>query len=272
MDIISRDRTVELTASSPFERCADGRPRVPDGIIQRMRKVTTDEAFGAIGQFRNQFDGDWINLHPERILVGRALTCRFVPQRPDLHELVEAEGKAQGWKGFHNSWVIDMLEPGDVLVVELFGKIANGTFIGDNLGTAIATRTGGTGLVVDGSIKDSQRVSELPMNVFTRGLHPSGIGEVTLTEINGPVRIGNATVLPGDVVLGTPMGLLFIPPQHAEQVVETSETLRLRDHFGKMRIREGVYTPGEVDSGWSEVMEEDFDGWKKLADLEALGL
>ncbi|MCK4591752.1 MAG: hypothetical protein KAT86_08365, partial [Candidatus Latescibacteria bacterium] len=132
--------------------------------------------------------------------------------------------------------------------------------------------TGGTGLVVDGSIKDYQRVYELPINVFTRGLHPSGIGEVTLTEINGPVRIGKATVLPGDVVLGTPTGVLFIPPQHARQVVETSETIRLRDYFGKMRIREGVYTPGEVDSGWSEVMEADFEGWKKSVDLESLGL
>ncbi len=272
MPISSRERTIELTRASPYERLADGRPRVPDDILKRMEKVTTEEAYEGIGDFRNQFDGDWTILHPERVLVGRALTCRFVPRRPDLHELVEAEGNTKGHTGFHNSWAIDMLQPGDVMVVELFGKIELGTFIGDKLGTGIATRTGGTGLVVDGSIRDYQRVVKLPMNVFTRGLHPSGIGEVTLVEINGPVRIGQATVLPGDVVLGTPTGLMFIPPVHAQQVVERSETVRRRDYFSKMRIREGVYTPGEMDSAFTEEMEADFQAWMASADLEALGL
>mgnify|MGYP001054394225 CR=1 FL=1 len=272
MKLSSPERTIELTQSSPYERHADGRPRVPDDILQRMQKVTTEEAYEGIGDFRNQFDGDWTILHPERTMVGRALTCRFVPKRPDLHDLVEAEGKANGNTGFHNSWVIDMLQPGDVLVVELFGKIELGTFIGDKLGTGIATRTGGTGLVVDGSIRDYQRVVKLNMNVFTRGLHPSGIGEVTLAEINGPVRIGQATVLPGDVVLGTPTGLMFIPPIHALQVVEKSEVVRRRDYFGKMRIREGIYPSGEMDSAFTEAMEADFEAWQSSVDMDSLDL
>ena len=272
MELCSREKIVELTSQNPYERSDDGRPRVPDDILKRMAKVTTEEAWGAVGgqDYCFQFDGNWVNLHPERILVGRAVTCRYVPHRPDLNAVVEEEGKRNGRIGGQNSWVIDTLVQGDVLVVELFGKIVRGTFIGDNLGTAVAARTGGTGIVIDGSIRDYQRVYELPMNVFMRGYHPTGIGEVTLTEINGPVRIGEATVLPGDVVLGTPAGLVFVPPHLAEPVVEQSETIRMRDYFGKMRIREGVYTPGEVDRGWSDEMVADYESWKKTITLDDL--
>ena len=272
MELISRENIVELTEACKFERSADGRPRVPDDILDRMKKVTTEEAWGVLGGhgFKLQFDGDWMNIHPERILVGRAVTCRYVPHRPDLNQVVENEGQSQGRVGGQNSWVIDTLEEGDVLVVELFGKIVQGTFIGDNLGTAIATRTGGTGLIVDGSIRDFQRVYDLDMNVFTRGLHPTGIGEVTMTEINGPIRIGEATVLPGDVVLGTPTGVIFVPPHLAQEVVESSENVRMRDYFGKMRIREGIYTPGEVDRGWSDEMNADYDSWKETITLDDL--
>ena len=272
MELISREKIIELTADSTYERSADGRPRVPDNILERMKKVTTEEAWGVLGGhgFKLQFDGDWMNIHPDRILMGRAVTCRYVPHRPDLNQVVENEGKSHGRVGGQNSWVIDTLQEGDVLVVELFGKIVQGTFIGDNLGTAIATRTGGTGLIVDGSIRDFQRVYDLDMNVFIRGLHPTGIGEVTMTEINGPIRIGEATVLPGDVVLGTPTGVIFVPPHLAHEVVESSENVRMRDYFGKMRIREGVYTPGEVDRGWSDEMNADYDSWKETITLDDL--
>ena len=274
MELISREKIMDLTRKNPFDRFPDGRPHVPDDITERMKKVTTEEAWGVLQghEYYFQFDGNWMNVHPERILVGRAVTCRYVPHRPDLNEVILEEGEAHGRIGGQNSWVIDTLVEGDVLVVELFGKIVRGTFIGDNLGTAVATRTGGTGIVIDGSVRDYQRVVQLPMNVFVRGLHPTGIGEVTLTEINGPIRIGEATVLPGDVVLGTPTGLIFIPPHLAQEVVERSEGIRLRDYFGKMRIREGKYTPGEVDRKWSEEMEADFDGWRKTVNLEELSV
>ena len=274
MELNSRDSIVDLTPDNPYPRDDFGRPAVADDILERMQKVTTEEAWGVMmgHDFKLQFEGDWLNLHPERILVGRAVTCRYVPHRPDLHEVVEDEGKRNGRVGGQNSWVIDTLEKNDVLVVELFGKIAQGTFIGDNLGTAIAARTGGTGLVVDGSIRDMQRVAELPINVFCRGVHPTGIGEVTMVEMNGPVRIGKATVLPGDVVLGTPAGVIFVPPKLAAEVVEQSEETRMRDYFGKMRISEGVYTPGEVDRAWSDSMNEDYDRWKQSVKLEDLDL
>jgi len=202
--------------------------------------------------------------------VGRAVTCRYVPHRPDLNDIVEADGKKKKCIGGQNSWVIDSLVKDDVLVVELFGKIVKGTFIGDNLGTAISVNTGGTGVVIDGSIRDDERVRELPFNVLCRGTHPTAIGEVTMAEMNGPVRIGNATCMPGDIILAKESGIVFIPPQYAKEVVESSENVRLRDYWGKKSIADGLYTPGEVDRSWSAKMEKAFEKWKASVDINAV--
>jgi 4-hydroxy-4-methyl-2-oxoglutarate aldolase len=269
----SPERIAALTPLYQDERVADGRPRVPDQILERMRHVTNDEAWGVVERGHNyhfQFEGNWVNLHPDHVLVGRAVTVRMVPLRPDLHGVVERVGAAEGRSGGQNTWVIDTLLPGDVLVVDLFGKIEDGTFIGDNLGTAIAARAG-TGLVVDGGIRDLERVYQLPdFNVFCRGVHPSAILDVTVVEVNGPVRIGNATVMPGDVVLGAREGVTFVPPHLAEEVVGRSEDLRQRDVFGKRRIAEGIYTSGQIDvSTWAEEIEADYIAWSEEQGLEA---
>ena len=262
----------ELTPLYQGGRYRDGRPKVKEGLLERMRQVTIEEAWGVLGDKGHhfQFDGDWLNLHPDRVIVGRAVTCRYVPHRPDLNEIVEEDGERNKRVGGQNSWVIDMLVKDDVLVVELFGKIVNGTFIGDNLGTAINVNTGGTGVVIDGSIRDDERVRQLPFNVLCRGTHPTAIGEVTMAEINGPVRIGNATCMPGDVVLAKESGVVFIPPQYANEVVERSEDVRLRDYWGKKSIADGRYTPGEVDRKWSEKMENEFERWKEEIDIQKI--
>ena len=262
----------DLTPAYKGARFRDGRPKVSDDVVKRMKQVTIEEAWGVLAGSGHhfQFEGDWTNLHPERVLVGRAVTSRYVPHRPDLNDVVQAEGKRHKRIGGQNSWVIDSLVKDDVLVVELFGKILKGTFIGDNLGTAIAANTGGTGLVVDGSIRDDHRVRKLPINVLCKGVHPTAIGEVTMTEINGPVRIGQATCMPGDIVLATPTGVIFIPPHLAKKVVETSENVRLRDYWGKKTIADGKYTPGEVDRKWSAKMEKEFAKFQKTADVEEI--
>jgi regulator of RNase E activity RraA len=263
----SPDRIAALTPLFTGERSADGRPHVPTNILERMKLVTNDEAWGVMERghdYHFQFEGGWINMHPERVLVGRAVTARYVPIRPDLNGAVEAGGKSEGRSGGQNTWLIDTLKEGDVLVVDLFGKIEDGTFIGDNLGTAISSKAR-TGLVVDGGIRDLARVTELEnFNCFYRGAHPSAILDVTLVEVNGPVRIGGATVMPGDVVLGTQEGVSFVPPHLAEAVVSRSEDVRHRDVFGKLRIAEGTYTSGQIDvSEWASEIEADFQDWAK---------
>ncbi len=263
----SPDNIRRLTPLNPFERFDDGRPRVPDALLERMKLVTNDEAWGVLERRHGyffQFEGNWLNLHPERILVGRAVTAMFVPMRPDLQQVVADEGQANGRVGGQNTWVIDTLVSGDVIVVDLFGKIRDGTFAGDNLSTTILSRTG-TGMVIHGGIRDVTRVAELPdLAVFVRGVDPSAIAQVTLVGVNIPLRIGNATVLPGDVVLGTPEGVTFVPPHLVQEIVDYSEDVRLRDVFGKQRLAEGTYTSGQIDvSTWASEIEADFRTWRE---------
>jgi regulator of RNase E activity RraA len=263
----SPDRVAAITAAWTGERSADGRPRVSDDLVERMKLVTNDEAYNIMERqhgYQFQFAGDWFNLHPELSLSGRAVTAAFVPKRPDLHDAVQEDGAADGRNinAGQNTWVIDTLQPGDVLVVDLFGKVHDGTFIGDNLATATRSRTG-TGIVIDGGIRDYQRVNELDdFAVYCRGVDPTAIADVTLVGVNIPIMIGNATVLPGDIVLGTRSGVTFVPPHLAEEVIVYSEDIRQRDVFGKQRLAEQIYNSGQIDvSKWADEIEADYRNW-----------
>jgi regulator of RNase E activity RraA len=263
----SRERVAALTYLSPFQRLPDGRPRIPDDLLRRLALVTNEEAWGVLERghgYHFQFEGGWVRLHPNQVLVGRALTAAFLPQRPDLDEAVNRAGAERGWPaGKQNTWVIDSTQEGDVLVVDLFGKVRDGTVIGDNLATALDARTQGGGLVVDGGIRDSLRMGLIQrLGVFSRGVDPSAIYDVTLSQVNGPIRIGGAVVLPGDAVLATPAGVTFIPSHLVEEVVIRSEDVRQRDVFGKARLAEGRYTSGQIDrSEWEPAIEADYQAW-----------
>ncbi len=264
----------KITRLSEWPRDKRGRPLVSDDLLERMKLVTTEEAWGVCRRngYDNQFIGDnWIRTHPNTILVGRAVTAMMVPQRADLQELVEEMGKEEGRIGGQNSWVIDTLEKNDVMVVDMFGKIRNGTYIGDNLATSIMMRTQ-AGAVIEGGIRDFAGISELEnVAFFCRGLDPTAIRETTLAGINIPIRIREVTVLPGDVVLGTPTGVIFIPAHLAQAVVEASENIRMRDRFGKQKLSEGKYTPGEIDRKWDDHIEEDYAEWLKEQNVSAAG-
>ncbi len=266
MRFSAAEEVAAITPDNPYGRTEDGRPMVPDDLLERMKLVTLEEAWAVMKGhgFNLQYEGDWVNLHPERVMVGRALTATMVPTRPDLDGVVKKQGEREGRKGSQNNWVIQSVRKNDVVVVDLFGKIVNGTFVGDNLSSAVMGH-GGAGLVLDGGIRDTTRVYELAnINVFCRGFHPTAIGEVTLTGMNGPTRIGAATCMPGDVVLGTRAGLIFIPPHLVEEVVKKSEETRVRDQFGKQRLREQKYASGQIDvANWEPQIQADFEQWLK---------
>jgi 4-hydroxy-4-methyl-2-oxoglutarate aldolase len=264
----TREDLIELTKLNPFDRFPDGRPCVPDDLLERMKLVTTEEAWGVLRDhgYARQFEGNWMETHPGTITVGRAVTAQFLPHRPDYHDAVQQAGLAEGRGsiGGQNSWVIQSLQLNDVMVVDIFGKVKDGTVIGDNLGTATRSRTR-VGAVIDGGIRDYQGLIQLTdVNFYVRGVDPTAIADVTLAGLNIPIRIGGVTVLPGDVMLGTPTGIIFIPPHLVQEVVEKSEAIRVRDEFGKMRLDEGKYTSGEIDvPTWREDILADFQAWKE---------
>lgn len=261
--VASTDQIVFTTAEWTGERYPDGRPRVPDDVLERMHRVSIEEAWGVLRNhgYHNQFAGDWQMIHDDVPVIGRALTVQYLPNSPELARRMLERGHAEGRIGAMNSWPIDMLQSGDVYVADAFGKIAWGTLIGDNLGNAIYAKSG-TGVVFDGSLRDLAGLSEIEgFNAFVRGWHPTYIQEMMLGGINTPIRIGEAVVLPGDVVLAKREGVLFIPAHLAEEVVETSEIVMLRDAFGHQRLREGRYTPGQIDSRWTDAIRDDFFQW-----------
>lgn len=273
---ISKDELIFLTPEWEGERFEDGRPRVPDDILERMKLVTLEEAWAVLrGQdFNFQYEGDWQVLDPDAVLVGRAVTATFMPGRPDIHRQFDARGREQGRSGSQNSWPVDMLVPGDVYVADQFGAHVDGPTVGDNVGNAIYANSG-NGFVYDGAVRDINGLREIDgFGIFFRSYHPShhnppGRLNTTLVGINQPTRIGQATVMPGDVVLGRDGGVIFIPPQLAQRVVETSEIVRLRDMFSQQRLSEGVYTSGQIDTRWSDEIERDFSGWleENIAEL-----
>jgi 4-hydroxy-4-methyl-2-oxoglutarate aldolase len=257
------DRVQYYTSAWQGPRLADGRPRVSDDIIERMRNVGLEEAWGILRNegYNNQFEGDWQMIHQDVPVVGRALTAQYMPARPDVRKRLEADGKAEGRIGPSNSWPIDMLQKGDVYVADGFGKIVNGTLIGDNLGNSIFAKSG-NGVVFDAGVRDLEGLSQIEgFNAFVRGWDPSFLQESMLTGINVPIRIGRAICLPGDVVLAKRGGVIFIPAHLAEKVVKNAEAIMLRDQFGHQRLKEGKYTPGQIDSRWSEEIRADFFKW-----------
>jgi 4-hydroxy-4-methyl-2-oxoglutarate aldolase len=254
-----------LTSEWKGERFPDGRPKVPDAILKRLKNISIEEAWGVLRNkgYMNQYEGDWIVIHPDSTMTGRVVTAQYMPLRPDLEKLVREVGKNEGrsQQGGTNSWPIDLLTNGDVYVADSYGKIADGTLIGDNLGNSIYARSQ-RGVIFYGSVRDQEGLNEIKgFNGWIKGSDPSFISQMMLTAIDVPVRIGRATVLPGDVVLAKKYGVIFIPAHLVEELVLTSEVTALRDEFGHQRLREKKYLPGQIDSNWSEEIKNDFLNW-----------
>jgi 4-hydroxy-4-methyl-2-oxoglutarate aldolase len=237
----------QYTAKNPYERFPDGRPKVPDNLLAKLKTVVIEEGFGLVrGKgFPNQYEGNWKVLNPGAKLVGRAFTVQFMPARADVSEAMDAAATAKGLGRLRNQTAIDMLQPGDVIVVDLFGKTEQGTFVGDKLAYYV-WKTTGTGMVVDGAIFYLSNIAKTGMPAYYRGTHPTSLGNVMLTGINVPVRVGNATVMPGDVVLGDGEALFFIPPHLVQDVVDAADGAHARDEWIKKQFDTGKYKSGEI--------------------------
>ena len=262
LGMFSKEQLVDITRAWTGERFPDGRPKVPDSVLERLKDVTAEEAWGTLREagYKLQFEPGWKELNGGQRLIGRAVTCVFMPVRPDMNAVINDHGKREGRVGHgQNSWVIDTLVKGDVMVVDLFGKVDGGTIIGDNLGTSIMAKTG-TGLVVNGAVRDPSGLSEIKgFHIFTRDFHPSAIADVMLMGMNTPIRLGGVTVLPGDIVLSDPDGITFIPSHLAAKVADQAELTHYKDDWGHQMLREGKYTPGQIDAQWSPEIVAEFN-------------
>ena len=261
----SPDYIKALTSEWQGERFPDGRPKVSDALLERLKNISIEEAWGVLRNkgYQNQFESDWHIINPDEPMTGRVVTAQYMPLRPDLEKYVKEQGKIENraQQGGTNSWPIDVLVEGDVYVADSYGKIIDGTLIGDNLGNSIYAKSK-RGVIFNGSVRDQEGLSEIKgFNGWIKGQDPSYIMQMSLVSINAPVRIGRAVVLPGDVVLAKKYGVIFIPAHLVEDLVITSEVTALRDEFGHLRLKEGKYKPGQIDSQWSDEIKRDFTEW-----------
>lgn len=262
----SREEIIQLTPLWKGERFEDGRPKVPQKYLDAMKDMTLEELWKPIylKGYESQFEGDLKTLHDDgRKLIGRAVTCSFVPTRPDLHDVMFGIGAEEGRKGNYNQWVIDSLVEGDVVVADMYDKIYKGTFLGGNLTTAIKTKTKTGGGVIWGGIRDTEQMKQVPdVQVYYRGIDPTPIREFVMQSFNSITRIGKATVLPGDIVYGAGGGVLFIPAHLVQEVVEGAAKTHVKDDFGFEMIAQNKFTTAQIDRNtWTEEMLDMLVEW-----------
>ena len=250
-----------ITSDWEGERFPDGRPKVSDELLGRLKNVAIEAAWSVLRNrgYESQFEGSWTILFPDSAMTGRVVTAQYMPLRPDLDEWVKNQGKIEKRSAPPtNSWPIDILQNGDVYVADSYGKVDDGPILGDNLANAIYAKSK-RGVIVYGTVRDPEGMKMIDgFNSWSKGIDASFLQKMMLTSINAPIRIGHATVLPGDVVLAKSHGVLFIPAHLVEEVVKTAEVTQIRDEFGWQRLRDGVYTSGQIDSQWSEEIKKDF--------------
>lgn len=244
----SKQDLIDYTAANPFDRFPDGRPNVPDAFLARARDLSAEDIWATMQEkgYNNQYADGFVVLHPGKTLVGRVFTVQFMPVRKDLFTVAEQKAKEKGIPRLTNQTAIDMLQPGDVLVVDMFGKKVDGTVVGDNLFYYVMTATHKGGLIVDGSIRDLDGISEIDMPAYFRAADPTPIGNVMLTGINIPIRIGGVTVMPGDLAVGDREGIYFIPPQLVKEVLDRADEIHIHDEWTKKKFAEGKYKSSEI--------------------------
>lgn len=273
-DVIKR-----LTPEWTGERYPDGRPKVSDELLERLKNCAFEEVWSYLGMhgyrnvfenFENLSENGWHIIHPDRVMTGRAVTAQFMPMRPDFNNYVQAQAKEEGTHTPVTNYApILKLQEGDIYVADSYGKIEGGTLIGSNLGNAIANASK-RGVIFNGSVRDYEGLEAIgeTFNGWIRGYDPTGIQEMMTAWINAPIRIGRMTILPGDAILAKKLGIVAIPPHLLQGCVVHSEYITLRDEFSFLCIKTKrfpyINEAFDVDR---EVYEKAFEEWLAEQDL-----
>ena len=280
---LTKDEMLYYTSVWKGDRFPDGRPKVSDDLVNRMRYVSVTEAWqilngasdaSAEGQgpvsfgemrrptYSNQYYGGLKMMRENIVICGRASTVHFLPYRPDLNGLIQAQGTKDGRGRTQFVWGVDQLQKGDVYVADVCEGILDASHVGDNVGTTIWTKSG-NGAVILGTLRDlyGNLAVDPNWNVMVRDFRPQANSSNLIIGVNCPIQVGYVTVMPGDIVLGTREGVVFIPPQLVQRVVETSERTRMQDVFAHEGVVAGRFTAAQADGGFTPEMNQEFTKW-----------
>jgi regulator of RNase E activity RraA len=189
-----------------------------------------------LGYINCYFSGFQSSRSTEK-LAGRALTIRYLPRRPDLDEAMKTLAKDGDWPAAYHVRAAEEAKPGDVLVVDLGGVVAEGIFFGDV--SALAAKTAGArGAVLYGSSRDLTELQSLEgFPVLAVGFHPRPAAQGGV-DWNIPIRVGGATVLPGDVVVADSEAAVFFPPQLAAEVIQLASETVDKENYERDLVRQ----------------------------------
>ena len=230
-----------------------------EDLLEEFKNVSIPTATASL--MRSGFQNTYpIGVDPAavklgQVMVGWARTLRFVPMREDL-----VKAQYDTVEGRPHRQAIESIEPGDILVIDTGGCMGAGV-VGDMFTRRVQAR-GGTGIVIDGVVRDLVAIQEVGLPVFCRGAHGAGINRMLMSVgINEPVQVGGVPVLPGDVLLGDQDGLVVVPPQEVEYLVEHGFEHDLQEKFTRIKLGEGyllhrAYPPDEE-------LKKEYESWKK---------
>ena len=264
-----KEDIIQLTPLWKGERFEDGRPKVSDDILRRISQTTIEEMWMPLyaSGYKYQFEGNFKRSNPDlEVMVGRAVTAQYMPIRPDLGNYLMDFAHESGLNGNFNQWPLQNLVEHDVVIMDMYGKVREGCPLGGNLSTLISNKTKDGGAIVWGGVRDLDQIMGIKTNQYYYiDTDPTPFMETMCTGINVPINIGKAVVMPGDVVLGTASGVIFIPAHMAEMCVIEAEKNHVRDIWGFMRLHEGKWSAAQIDSPWELEMWEDFAEWFPVA-------
>ena len=249
-------KTNRTSYSAIMDVLAPSRPEVTQEQLDQLRTIPLEAIFGAVGDYRTNYARGFESTRPGERLVGRALTMRFLPPRPDLVRAANVLAEEGDWDRRFYSRAAEEAQPGDVVVAELGGTDGHNLF-GDMGATGIQMR-GAAGVVIDGGMRDfvglqDDRFEGFPvLHRFSDPHTTSWLG----VEYNAPVRIGGVTVLPGDIVVGDGGGVFFFPPELLDDVLEYAAQSDAREKFQLELLLEKRYRFRDVYPLSPELVEE----------------
>lgn len=235
------------SASPIMDKLASSRSvEVTDAQLDELRTLQLEAIYDALGEYQSSHVVGFETTQPGQRVVGRALTMRFLPPRPDLREALDELAAEGDWDRRFYGRAADEAEPGDVVVVELGGS--NGDHMFGDMGVLGMKMAGIRGAIVDGGTRDRVELEDpsfADFPVFVR-YYNVVVSEWLGAEWNVPVRIGRATVLPGDIVVADDSGALFIPPQLVEQVLAKARAKASMENYQRELLKTKKYRFGDI--------------------------
>ena len=212
--------------------------RLTDEQMDKLKGFPIEAIWASVRDlgYTNAHHSGLSSTRPSERLVGRALTIRYLPRRPDLVEAMQTLAKEGDWPVAYNVRAGEEARPGDVLVVDLGGGVADGIFFGD-VSALAAQVNGARGAVLYGSTRDLTELREMAgFPVLAVGFDPRPATQIGV-DWNVPVRVGGATVLPGDAVVADDEAVLFFPAGIADSVIERAAQVVEQENYERDLVR-----------------------------------